>query len=66
MKKFLKIPFEDQRRVLGNLLFQKMYQVVKDKNSNKNMQVILYSKYLGMLIDPSDLNYVKCRICRDI
>ncbi|CAD8095571.1 unnamed protein product [Paramecium primaurelia] len=45
MEEFLKIPQSDQRNVLGNLLFQKVFEVVKDKESTK--------KVVGMLIDPS-------------
>ncbi|CAD8117802.1 unnamed protein product [Paramecium sonneborni] len=45
MEEFLKIPVVDQRNVLGNLLFQKVFDVVKDKESTK--------KVVGMLIDPS-------------
>ncbi|CAK91956.1 unnamed protein product (macronuclear) [Paramecium tetraurelia] len=45
MEDFLKIPVIDQRNVLGNLLFQKVFDVVKDKEATK--------KVVGMLIDPS-------------
>ncbi|CAD8148970.1 unnamed protein product [Paramecium octaurelia] len=45
MEDFLKIPTDSQRQVLGNLLFQKVFDVVKDKESTK--------KLVGMLIDPS-------------
>ncbi|CAD8206716.1 unnamed protein product [Paramecium pentaurelia] len=45
MEEFLKIPQSDQRYVLGNLLFKKVFEVVKDKESTK--------KVVGMLVDPS-------------
>ncbi|CAD8064221.1 unnamed protein product [Paramecium primaurelia] len=48
MEDFLKIPNDDQRQVLGNLLFQKVFDIVKEKESTK--------KVVGMLIDPSQFD----------
>ncbi|CAD8163716.1 unnamed protein product [Paramecium pentaurelia] len=48
MEDFLKIPNDAQRQVLGNLLFQKVFDIVKEKESTK--------KVVGMLIDPSQFD----------
>ncbi|CAD8068198.1 unnamed protein product [Paramecium sonneborni] len=45
MEDFLKIPTNAQRQVLGNLLFQRVFDIVKEKEITK--------KVVGMLIDPS-------------